>query len=146
MVFCFVQKSQNIFLSRKARNFFSEFSIRLYDENPESDYCFFFLHQNHNLFFSNIRNQNIFLEKNRDPPCKLNGPSLSTSSGSIQVYENVFSSQSLELSQLSNFSVDAFKLELLMMRSATDEKWLLELLQISSILSHFLPSIFIHFI
>jgi hypothetical protein len=61
-------------------------------------------------------------------------------------YENVFSSQSLELTQLSNFSVDAFKLELLMMRSATDEKWLLKLLQISSILSHFLPSIVIHFI
>jgi hypothetical protein len=65
---------------------------------------------------------------------------------SIQVYENVFSSQSLEPTQLSNFSVDAFKLELLMMRSATDEKWLLKLLQISSILSHFLPSIVIHFI
>jgi hypothetical protein len=72
--------------------------------------------------------------------------SVSTSSGSIQVYENVFSSQSLELTQLSNFSVDAFKLEFLMMRSATDEKWLLKLLQISSILSHFLPSIFKHFI
>jgi hypothetical protein len=45
-------------------------------------------------------------------------------------------------SQLYNFSVDAFKLECLMMRSATDEKWLLKLLQISSILSHFLPSHF----
>jgi hypothetical protein len=56
---------------------------------------------------------------------------------SIQVYEDVFSSQILELTQLSNFSVDAFKLEFLMMRSATDEKWLLKLLQISSILSHF---------
>jgi hypothetical protein len=33
-----------------------------------------------------------------------------------------------------------------MMRSATDEKWLLKLLQIYEILSHFLPSIFIHFI
>jgi hypothetical protein len=47
-------------------------------------------------------------------------PIVSTSSGSMQVYENVFSSQSLELTQLSNFSVDAFKLEFLMMRSATD--------------------------
>jgi hypothetical protein len=37
-------------------------------------------------------------------------------------------------------------LEFLMMRSATDEKWLLKLLQISSILSHFLPSIVKHFI
>jgi hypothetical protein len=55
-----------IFLSRKARNFFPEFNIRLYDKNSESDY-FFFLHQNQNIFFSNIGNQNIFLEKNHNP-------------------------------------------------------------------------------
>ena len=29
------------FLSRKARNFFSVFHIRLYDKNSESDYIFF---------------------------------------------------------------------------------------------------------
>ena len=29
---------------------------------------FFFLHQNQNSFFSNIGNQNIFLEKNHYPP------------------------------------------------------------------------------
>ena len=50
------------FLSCKARNFFPEFNIRLYDKNSESDY-FFFLHQNQNIFFSNIGNQNIFLGK-----------------------------------------------------------------------------------
>ena len=50
------------FLSRKARNFFPEFNIRLYDKNSESDY-FFFLHQNQNIFFSNIGNQNIFFRK-----------------------------------------------------------------------------------
>jgi hypothetical protein len=44
------------FLSRKARIFFPEFFIRLYDKNSESDY-FFFLHQN----------QNIFLEKKTYP-------------------------------------------------------------------------------
>jgi hypothetical protein len=49
-------------LSRKARNFFPEFNIRSYDKNSESDY-FFFLHQNQNIFFSNIGNQNILLEK-----------------------------------------------------------------------------------
>jgi len=40
---------------------------------------FFFLHHNRNIFFSNIRNQNIFLEKNHNPPLpfKLNGRSLS---------------------------------------------------------------------
>jgi hypothetical protein len=37
---------------------------------------FFFLHQNQNIFLSNIGNQNIFLEKNHNPPFKLNGRSL----------------------------------------------------------------------
>ena len=56
------------FLSRIARIFFPEFNIRLYDKNCESDY-FFFLHQNQNIFFSNVGNQNnIFLEKNHNPP------------------------------------------------------------------------------
>ena len=41
--------------------FFPKFNIRLYDKNSELDY-FFFLHQNQNIFFSNIGNQNIFLE------------------------------------------------------------------------------------
>ena len=50
------------FLSCKAQNFFPEFNIKLYDKNSESD-NFFFLHQNQNIFFSNIGNQNIFLEK-----------------------------------------------------------------------------------
>ena len=54
------------FLSRKARKFVPEYNIRLYDKNSESD--FFFLHQNQNIFFSNIGNQNIFLEKNHTPP------------------------------------------------------------------------------
>jgi hypothetical protein len=62
------------FLSRKARIFFPEFNIRLYDKNSESDY-FFSLHQNQNIYFSNFGNRNIFLEKNI-PPCKLNGRSL----------------------------------------------------------------------
>ena len=65
-----------LFLSRKARNFFPDCIIKLYDKNSESDY-FFFLHQNQNIIFSNIGNQNIFLEKKHNPPFKLNGPSLS---------------------------------------------------------------------
>jgi hypothetical protein len=58
------------------RIFFPEFNIRLYDKNSESD--FFFLHQNQNILFSNIENQNIFLEKKTYPPLpfKLNGRSL----------------------------------------------------------------------
>ena len=40
-------------------------------------FFFIFLHQNQNIFFSNIGNQNIFLEKNHNlPPFKLNGCSL----------------------------------------------------------------------
>ena len=82
MVFCFVQNfffgqhelEYLFFLSRKARIFFPEFNIRLYDKNFESDY-FFFLQQNQNIFFSNIGNQNIFLEKRHQvkKTFKLNG-------------------------------------------------------------------------
>jgi hypothetical protein len=42
--------------------FFPEFNIRLNDKNSES-YYFFFLHQNQNIFFSNIGNQNILFRK-----------------------------------------------------------------------------------
>jgi hypothetical protein len=84
MVFCFIQIffSDNtrvkifIFCRAKREFFFPEFNIRLYDKNSVSDY-FFFLHQNQNIFFSNIGNQNIFFRKNHNPPFKLNGPSIS---------------------------------------------------------------------
>jgi hypothetical protein len=74
MVFCFVQNffferhelEYFFFLSREGQIFFPEFNIRLYDKNSESD--FFFLHQKQNIFFSNVGNQNIFLEKNHNPP------------------------------------------------------------------------------
>ena len=83
MVSCFVQNfffgqhelEYYFFLSRKARIFFPEFNIRLYDKNSESDY-FLFPPPKSEYFFSNIGNQNIFLEKNHYPPFKLNGPSL----------------------------------------------------------------------
>ena len=66
-IFFGLHESQNrFFLSRKARKKFPEFNKRLYDKNSES-YYFFFLHQNQNIFFSNIGNQNIFLEKNHNP-------------------------------------------------------------------------------
>ena len=54
------------FLSCKARIFFPEFNIRLYDKNSESD--FFFPPPKSEYFFSNIGNQNIFLEKTITPP------------------------------------------------------------------------------
>ena len=69
MVFCFIQtifsgqhESYIYFFCRTKRNFFSsKLNIRLYDKNSETN--FFSLHQNQNILFSNIGNQNIFLEK-----------------------------------------------------------------------------------
>ena len=79
----FLFRSEIFFLDNaRVKIFFSlqnsTLVIRLYDKNSESD--FFFLHQNQNIFFSNIGNQNIFLEKKPYPPWKLNGLSLSTKS------------------------------------------------------------------
>ena len=86
------------FCRAKREFFFPEFNIRLYDKNSESDY-FFFLHQNQNIFFSNIGNQNIFLEKNITPPFKLNGRSLRCLWGQIYVVyaASTFSESSLFL-------------------------------------------------
>ena len=57
---------QNFFFSdstrvSKARIFFQEFNIRLYDKNSESDY-FFFLHQNQNIFSATLGIRIFFLE------------------------------------------------------------------------------------
>ena len=66
MVFCFVQ---NYFFSdnTRVRIFFFQNSILGYMTKTES-YIFFFIHQNQNIFFSNIGNKNIFLEKKHNPP------------------------------------------------------------------------------
>ena len=79
MVFCFVQKFffgqhrlEFFFFCRTKREFlFPGFNIRLYDKNSKSDY-FFFLHQNQNIFFSNIGKKTI----TPPSPFKLNGRSL----------------------------------------------------------------------
>jgi hypothetical protein len=58
---------------RTTQFFFQNITFKLYDKKSESDY-FFFLHQNQNIFFSNIGNQNIFFRKKTvPPPFKLNG-------------------------------------------------------------------------
>jgi hypothetical protein len=59
------------FLSHKARFFFHNLTLGYMTKTLKQ--IFFFLHQNHNIFFSNIGNQNICLEKNHNPPWKLNG-------------------------------------------------------------------------
>jgi hypothetical protein len=76
-----------IFLSRKTLNKFPELNIKLYDKNSVSDW-FFFLHQNQNIFFSIIWNQNFFLEKKHTPPppSKLNGLSLKDDGWTVCFY------------------------------------------------------------
>jgi hypothetical protein len=52
----FLSRSEFFFRTTRELEYFfllPEFNIRLYDKNSESDY-FFFLHQNQNIFFSNI--------------------------------------------------------------------------------------------
>ena len=65
------------FLSRKVQFFFQNLTLH-YMTKTLNQIIIFFLHQNQNIFFSNIGNQNIFLEKNHNPPpppFKLNGRS-----------------------------------------------------------------------
>jgi hypothetical protein len=71
MVFCFVQnfffgqhENYNIYCyCRAKREFFFQNSTLGYMTNTLNHIYFYFLHQNQNIFFSNIGNKNIFLEK-----------------------------------------------------------------------------------
>ena len=76
MVLCSVQKF--FFGQHELEYFFFPQNLTLGYMTKTLNQIFFFLHQNQNIFFSNIGNQNIFLEKNHNPtpPWKLNGPSL----------------------------------------------------------------------
>ena len=87
MVFCFVQKknfrtTQELkylfLLSRKVRNFFPEFNIRIYDINSESDY-FFFPPKSEYFFQQHWESEYFFRKKTitPPPPFKVNGRSLS---------------------------------------------------------------------
>ena len=83
MVFCFVQnfffgqhKSYIIFFVMQSAHFFLQNVTLGYMTKTLNQIIIFFLHQNQNIFFSNIGNQNILLEKNHTPHWKLNGPSL----------------------------------------------------------------------
>jgi hypothetical protein len=85
MVSCFVPNffSDNtrvrifIFFAAQSANFFFQNLTLGYITKTLIILYFFFLHQNQNIFFSIIGNQNIFLEKTHNPPFKLNGRSLS---------------------------------------------------------------------
>ena len=61
---------------RARREIFFQYLTLGYMTKTLNQIILFFLHQNQNIFFSNIGNQNIFLEKKHNPPFKLNGCSL----------------------------------------------------------------------
>ena len=58
------------FLSCKARKIFQNLTLD-YMTKTLNQIIIFFLHQNQNIFFSNIGNQNIFLEKNHSHPLQV---------------------------------------------------------------------------
>jgi hypothetical protein len=66
-IFFFVAQSATFFLQNSTLDYMTKTLNHI---------IFFFLYQNLNIFFSNIGNQNIFLEKKHNPPFKLNGRSL----------------------------------------------------------------------
>ena len=73
------QELEYLFFCRTKREFFFQNLTLGYMTKTLNQIIFFFLHQNQNILFSNIGNQNIFLEKNHNPPLfKLNGRSLTT--------------------------------------------------------------------
>ena len=84
MVICIVQ---NFFCptTQELEYFFFQYLTLGYMTKTLNQIIFVFLHQNQNIFFSNIWNQNIFLDKNHNSPppppppplFKLNGRSLS---------------------------------------------------------------------
>jgi hypothetical protein len=57
-----------IFFVSQSEIFFPEFNIRLYMTKTLNPIIIFYLHQNQNIFFSNIGNQNIFFRKKAYPP------------------------------------------------------------------------------
>ena len=65
-----------IFFCRAKREIFVQNLTLDYMTKTLNQIIFFFLHQNQNILFSNIGNQNMFLGKNHNPPFKLNGRSL----------------------------------------------------------------------
>ena len=73
----FLFRSEMFFrTTRELEYFFSEFNIRLYDKNSESDYFFFPPPKSEYFFQQHWESEYFFLEKTHNPPFKLNGRSL----------------------------------------------------------------------
>jgi hypothetical protein len=62
------QELEYFFLSRKARIFFPEFNIRLYDKNSESDYFFFAPPKSEYFFQQHWESEYVFRKKIITPP------------------------------------------------------------------------------
>ena len=78
------------FRSTRELEFFFQSLTLGYMTKTLNQIIIFFLHQNQNIFFSNIGNQNIFLEKNHNPPFKLIGRSLTPLVSSNFSYNFIF--------------------------------------------------------
>ena len=72
------------FLSLKARIFFPEFNIRIYDKNSESDYYFYPPPKSEYFFQQHWESEYFFRKKTITPPWKLNGPSLRDTEGNLK--------------------------------------------------------------
>ena len=59
-----------IFVAARTRNFSTEFNIRLYDKNSESDF-FFFPPPKSEYFFQQHWESEYFLEKKHNPPVQV---------------------------------------------------------------------------
>jgi hypothetical protein len=62
------QALEYLFFCRAKREIFFQNSTLGYMTKTLNQIIFVFLHQNQNIFSSNTGNQNIFLEKNHNPP------------------------------------------------------------------------------
>ena len=71
-----IQELEYFFCRAIREFFFPEFNIRLYDKNSESDYFFFPPPKSEYFFQQHWESEYFFLEKNHNPPFKLNGRSL----------------------------------------------------------------------
>jgi hypothetical protein len=79
------------FFSHRARIFFPEFNIRLYDKNSESHYFFFPPPKSEYFFQQHWESEYFFRKKNHTPPpppFKLNGRSLNV--GSLYIWKLIF--------------------------------------------------------
>jgi hypothetical protein len=70
----FLFRSEMFFRTQELEYFFFQNLTLGYMTKTLNQIIFFFLHQNQNIFFSNIGNLNIFLEKKHNTPLQVKWP------------------------------------------------------------------------